>query len=460
MTALAVAKSLGTYRKGFDAVLIRPHQLFGQPGRGGEVGGGFALFVSITALLSNQTLSSSNSQQDNYKVMEPGPSNSQRFEGRRSEQREIFMERIKALRNVPRSGNSGTATNSSGKESSTANFLPSFGNLSAYQIHRDKESALFDLEVARLLDGLEASNLLLEDHATIRFPDQTYPDHWCTHLSPLLRTLMCSLVISALDDITVLRAHKIKFNVHNAVISYAGQRVQECQIDTRALGYTRIIHPSSYRDPRNPRRIDLESTSSISDSQAAGYYAIVDYITAIAARLLASGFQDEPAHAHKPSWHAMTLTTLAKVSAKMKVLGHRLSDFKIQVDGDSTSGHAPKSQDRLPLEEPPLPSNSSLVSKSQGQPPPGILRFPLPPGSPPPPPPPPVHPANTRITPTSPFATHTSHNIHTTLTIKCSALVTPTISITATATATAINETANAHSGELVNGVSRYNLYF
>lgn len=68
--------------------------------------------------------------------------------------------------------------------------------------------------------------------------------------------------------------------------------------------------------------------NSISDYEAPDYYALVDYITATMARILVSEFEDDSAHKSMTSWQPIMLAVIAKMSAKMKVLGHHLLDFR------------------------------------------------------------------------------------------------------------------------------------
>ncbi|KAK3367862.1 hypothetical protein B0H63DRAFT_529572 [Podospora didyma] len=103
-----------------------------------------------------------------------------------------------------------------------------------------------------------------------------------------------------------------------------------CALDDRAAA---AVHYRKYVPVLNAIPVSSQSSGirDLPEAEGPGYYLVIDYITEEIARFLAFGFKNPSTHLH-----VITITALAKVSAKMKVLSHRIEAFAKQSFDSST----------------------------------------------------------------------------------------------------------------------------
>ncbi|KAK3387817.1 hypothetical protein B0H63DRAFT_542267 [Podospora didyma] len=174
--------------------------------------------------------------------------------------------------------------------------LPRFGSLSSCKIDDAREARLWELEAIRLLESIASAQVPLAFSATSQFPNEIGRLGF-EKLAAVSDRLLCAAAVCELEDQVML----VRFN-----------------------SYGRLGSPfamtKSFQALEERLRFQAASEAPVSDAESMDYYLLVDYITVTLARLLASGVAQEK----MTYWHCIALTSLAKFSAKLKVLSHNL----------------------------------------------------------------------------------------------------------------------------------------
>ncbi|KAJ4129127.1 hypothetical protein NW768_007660 [Fusarium equiseti] len=210
---------------------------------------------------------------------------------------------------------------------------PRFGDLSRYAISNEDEDRLWEIEAARLIDSLKATQDIFSPGPSSTLP-AAIDDVGFACLEGLADQILCALSICGLDDNAVLETHRSTASSPNGTIVGRSYKKLESRLgtgpETHRVNQARGIHFS--REPAKPiwsggvPQKDPLPIIALDDAYAMTYYLLVDYITATLARLLSAGFTR-----HQIYWLSIIVNVLAKLSTKLKVLSHDLRTFSIKV---------------------------------------------------------------------------------------------------------------------------------
>ncbi|CEF77623.1 unnamed protein product [Fusarium graminearum] len=208
---------------------------------------------------------------------------------------------------------------------------PRFGDLSPYGINDDDEKYLWELEVARLIDSLDETQEPLSSSHNHVLPS-AIDTLGFDCLEKLSDQMLCALSIYGIDDTMAIAASSIDSigdRSFNKLQERLGARPEPTHV-VRARervsyepNYMRYAGnntaPMVQEKPVPGESIPL---ASVNDDDAPAYYVLVDYITATLARLILKGFDERQVY-----WISIIVTTIAKISTKLKVLSHSLPAF-------------------------------------------------------------------------------------------------------------------------------------
>ncbi|EKJ73106.1 hypothetical protein FPSE_06719 [Fusarium pseudograminearum CS3096] len=209
---------------------------------------------------------------------------------------------------------------------------PRYGDLSHYAIRDDDEKCLWELEVTRLIDSLgTAQEPLSTSHGNVL--TSAVDTSAFNSLGRLSDQMICALSIYGMDDTVATATSPIDSvggRSYNRLQERLGQRSELAHVvGVRDPLVTRFRHSERHsRIPRPPMQQETQvqgdpvPLESLNDDDAPTYYALVDYITTILVRLLLKGCDRRHVY-----WLSIVLTTLAKISTKLKVLSHDLPIF-------------------------------------------------------------------------------------------------------------------------------------
>ncbi|KAH0422949.1 hypothetical protein CcaCcLH18_12501 [Colletotrichum camelliae] len=226
--------------------------------------------------------------------------------------------------------------------------LPLFGNLSAYDVDEVTEARLWELEAGRLFEALGGPRLFPESATATPEPDKSNTNTF-DQVELLASPVLSALAIYGLDDQSSLKTQQ----------SYGDLRtdsVSERAIKRLERRFGRVDQVVRLRDVRYAygefmpyeTAISAEPTPEkavnvISDTDARKYHALIDYLTATVVCYVASGFEDDGIHRPKSYWQAITLTIIAKIAVKIKILrsGNPSSGFPRPTPHLDTSNFRP-----------------------------------------------------------------------------------------------------------------------
>ncbi|KAK2779159.1 hypothetical protein CKAH01_11418 [Colletotrichum kahawae] len=226
-----------------------------------------------------------------------------------------------------------TTHSSSGKEITKSEnpkefeSLPSFGSLSEYDIDGVTEARLWELEAGRLFEALGGPRLFLEAATMAPGPDKSNTDAF-DQVELLASPVLSALAIYGLDDQSSLKYQQSYKDLGTDSVSETAIRRLERRFGlvVDVLEFSNFRHPPACKgaydyEPDIPAESAPEKAASIiSDTDGRRYYALIDYLTATVACHVASGFEDDGSHRPKSYWQVITLTVIAKMAVKMKIL--------------------------------------------------------------------------------------------------------------------------------------------
>jgi hypothetical protein len=190
-------------------------------------------------------------------------------------------------------------------------------------VNDDNEKYLWELEVARLMDSLEAAQEPLSTSHRDALPSAIDTLGFTTS-ERLSDQMLCALSIYGLDDnvaTAVSPDESIGRRSFKKLEERLGARPEAIQV-----GRARYARASKNNSGPEGDRSEVQRNSMpvapLDDNDAPTYYVLVDYISTTLARLLLAGSDD-----HQVYWLSIVITTLAKFSTKLKVLSHNLFTF-------------------------------------------------------------------------------------------------------------------------------------
>ncbi|KAJ4002776.1 hypothetical protein NW752_009430 [Fusarium irregulare] len=210
---------------------------------------------------------------------------------------------------------------------------PRFGDLSRYAISNEDEDRLWEIEAARLIDGLRATQETFNPGQRSALP-ATIDSSGFACLERLSDQMLCALSICGLDDNAVLEAHRSTGSSPNGSIVGRSFKKLETRLGSRPETHrvNQARRAPLSREPAKliwsggvPQKAPLPM-AALDDADAMTYYHLVDYITVTLARLLSTGFTR-----HQIYWLGIIVNVLAKFSTKLKVLSHDLRTFAVEV---------------------------------------------------------------------------------------------------------------------------------
>ncbi|KAK1520656.1 uncharacterized protein CCOS01_10775 [Colletotrichum costaricense] len=242
-----------------------------------------------------------------------------------SSRRLALMEKMRLLR-YPHDQSSGQVPNAQQppNDYKGKRVSPRFGSLSSCNIKDGIEFQLWSLEANRLLDCMEDTEGSQSSSKTAfisLIPGGITATNF-NQLKSLADRLLCALAIYGLNDQEALADLEFSRKHRDMVIISHSRMVLEDR--TSGFKMPRKINLARRNEPSNSR---AEPAMDVLESELPIFYALIDYITNTLARIMSFNPEVKAGLRLGSSWHAITLTLLAKMSAKMKVLGHNLPGY-------------------------------------------------------------------------------------------------------------------------------------
>ncbi|KAK1495484.1 hypothetical protein CTAM01_08613 [Colletotrichum tamarilloi] len=238
-----------------------------------------------------------------------------------------LMEKMKLLR-IPRDDSSGQVPNTrqSPTDNNSKGESSRFGSLSSCNIEDKIEAQLWSLEANRLLDNMEdtESSQSSSKIASIGMVPGGITATSFDQLKSLADRLICALAIYGLNDQDSLAGFESSYKSRDMVIISHSQMVLEDL--TSGSKMSRKFNMARRNEPSDSR---AEQAMDVSQSELPRFYALIDYITVTLAKIMSFNTEVKAGSRLGSFWHAMILTVLAKLSAKMKILGHNLPGYAV-----------------------------------------------------------------------------------------------------------------------------------
>ncbi|KXH26374.1 hypothetical protein CNYM01_05262 [Colletotrichum nymphaeae SA-01] len=234
---------------------------------------------------------------------------------------------------------------------------PQFGSLSNCNVDDGTEEKLWSIEARRLLDGLESSQNFVRAVSTPIIPGGVMSSGFI-QLEHFADRLLCILAVYGLHDQNALleleRSRKSQIISQDvAIVSHSRRFLENRLRHTKLAG----VHNSTGENQGSKSTYDKDaimgakSILHVLDSELPEFCAMIDCITVTVARIV-SLTPDQASISRLGSfWHTITLSLLAKISAKMKVLGHNLPGYVAAALHDTRDLRGPYSR-RQTLETP------------------------------------------------------------------------------------------------------------